>query len=69
MAKKKTIAVEVYLHGKKLGVCQLYTGKLLLPFTLQQAMQACISCVCFMRDDDLLHDHTWDEFELKGVVI
>ncbi len=72
MEKKseKKLALAVYLYGKHLGTCQLPTFEPMLgPYSPQDGIEGCISCVCFHREDDLLAVHSFDEFTVKGVAI
>jgi hypothetical protein len=62
-------ALKILLNGKVLGTVQLRAHRSLISWNWEKEVQAAIATVCFLRDDDLLMSHGYEDFVVKGVAI
>lgn len=62
-------ALRISLNGKVLGTVQLRPHRSLIFWNWEKEVQSAIALVCFMRNDDLLKSHKYDDFTVKGVTI
>lgn len=65
----KRLALQVSLRGRVLGTMELSTRPSLIPWNWEKEVKAAIATVCFMRKDDLMRSHTFEDFIVKGVAI
>jgi hypothetical protein len=65
----KRLALQVSLKEQILGTIELSTQPSLIPWNWEKEIQAAIATVCFMRDDDLMQTHAYEDFTVKGVAI
>jgi hypothetical protein len=74
---EKKLALAVFLNGEYVGSTQLNTYKMTqvkdgnkyrsnYP---EEEIKEAIACVCWARKDDLLSNHSFDEFVVKGTII
>lgn len=62
--------IEVYLDGSFVGRGELSKRSGLLgPMTIRDEVRAIIATICFLRDDDLLSSHSYEDFTIKGVYV
>lgn len=60
--------IEVYLNQILIGRGELSkTSGILGPRTLREEVEAIIATICFLRGDDLLSSHTYEDFTVKGI--
>ena len=71
------LALDVFLNGEYVGSTQLNTYKMIqvkdgnkyrsnYP---EEEIKEAIACVCWAREDDLLANHRYEEFCVKGSAI
>lgn len=65
----KKLALQVSLEGRVLGTIEISTRPSLIPWNWEKEVQAAIATVCFLRNDDLMRDHAYEDFTVKGVAI
>ncbi len=62
------LAIEVYLDNVLIGRGELCKRSGILgPRTLKDEVEAIIATICFLRDDDLLSSHSYEDFTVKGI--
>lgn len=64
------MAIEVYLDNVLIGRGELCKSSGILgPRTLKDEVKATIATICFLRGDDLLSSHSYEDFTVKGIRI
>lgn len=58
--------VNVFLGEKFLGQTDLMPRSFLKKLSIVDAVKAAVTIVCFMREDDLLSTHSWQDFTVKS---